>query len=319
MVTLRLVDRQVARVVKAAQAAPRPYRFIVLSDHGQSQGMTFLDRYGISLEDLVSTLSRGEGVQAKVGGEDDAQAYLNASVTEVANDRTFFGRLVSRFSRGKVKDGEVGPDSSGRDENTGESHDPIPELSVMASGCLGLINFPREPGRMTIERLEDLHPALIEGLAAHPGIGFVLINSEKHGAIAVGANGTNFLEMDLIEGEDPLETFGPNTKAHVLRTHGFPHCPDIMVNSTYWHETDEVAAFEELVGSHGGLGGLQSYPFVLHPVDLEWPEEGVIGAENIYHLFKDWTAQIAPDNQSSAVDSPGSSTLTSTVGDVSAT
>ncbi|MBK8295057.1 MAG: hypothetical protein IPK93_09905 [Solirubrobacterales bacterium] len=240
-------------------------------------------------------------------------------MTEVANDKTFFGRMVSRFSRGKVEDGEVGPDSSGRDESTGESDDPIPELSVMASGCLGLINFPREPGRMTIERLEDLHPALIEGLAAHPGVGFVLINSEKHGAIAVGANGTNFLEMDLIEGEDPLETFGPNTKAHVLRTHSFPHCPDIMVNSTYWHETDEVAAFEELVGSHGGLGGLQSFPFVLHPVDLEWPEEGIIGAENIYHLFKDWTGQIAPEPQSSAVDSPGSSTRTSTAGEVSAT
>ena len=47
------VDRQIARIVKAAQAAPRPYRFVVLSDHGQSQGMTFLDRYGITLEDLV--------------------------------------------------------------------------------------------------------------------------------------------------------------------------------------------------------------------------------------------------------------------------
>ncbi|MBK8295058.1 MAG: phage holin family protein [Solirubrobacterales bacterium] len=60
MLTLRMVDRQIARVVKASQVAPRPYRFIVLSDHGQSQGMTFLDRYGITLEDLVSSLSRAK-------------------------------------------------------------------------------------------------------------------------------------------------------------------------------------------------------------------------------------------------------------------
>ena len=320
MATLRLVDRQIARIVKAAQAAPRPYRFVVLSDHGQSQGMTFLDRYGITLEELVSSLSRGQDVKAAVGGEDDAQAYLNATVTEVADDKSLFGRVLRRFSRGKVKDGDIGPDSSGRAEESGDQEgDPLPELSVMASGCLGLINFPREAGRMTLEHLDDLHPALIEGLAAHPGVGFVLIDSEKHGALAIGADGTNFLEMDLIEGEDPLEVFGPNTKAHVLRTHAFPHCPDIMVNSTYWHETDEVAAFEELVGSHGGLGGSQSYPFVIHPADLKWPEEGIIGAENIYHLFKGWTAQIAPGVQSSGVDSPGSSTLTSTVGDDSAT
>ncbi|MBK5233147.1 MAG: phage holin family protein [Thermoleophilia bacterium] len=321
MTTLQLVDRQIARIVKAGQAAPRPYRFIVLSDHGQSQGMTFLDRYGITLEDLVSSLSRGDDVQAQVGGEDDAQAYLNASVTEVANDKTFFGRLVGRFSRGKVKDGDLGPDSSGRDEDTGDADgDPIPELSVMASGCLGLINFPREPGRMALERLDDLHPALIEGLAAHPGVGFVLIDSEKHGAMAVGAEGVHFLEIDLVEGEDPLVPFGPNTKDHLLRTHAFPHCPDIMVNSTYWHETDEVAAFEELVGSHGGLGGSQSYPFVLHPADLQWPDEGIIGAENIYHLFKGWTRLLTRNAvQSSGVDSPGSSTLTSTAGDDSAT
>ena len=40
-----------------------------------------------------------------------------------------------------------------------------------------------------------------------------------------------------------------------------------MINSTWWEEMDEVAAFEELVGSHGGMGGTQSHPFVLHPVD----------------------------------------------------
>ena len=57
-----------------------------------------------------------------------------------------------------------------------------------------------------------------------------------------------------MEGEDPLAPFGPNAARHVKRTDGFPHCPDLVVNSTYWPETDEVAAFEELVGSHGGHG-----------------------------------------------------------------
>ena len=57
------------------------------------------------------------------------------------------------------------------------------------------------------------------------------------------------------------------------RTDGFPHCPDIVLNSTYWQDTDEVAAFEELVGSHGGMGGSQSFPFLLHPVELEPPPE----------------------------------------------
>ena len=36
---LRKVDRQIRRIVDAADFARRPYRFVVLSDHGQSQGV----------------------------------------------------------------------------------------------------------------------------------------------------------------------------------------------------------------------------------------------------------------------------------------
>jgi len=304
--TLRTVDQQIRRIVTAAQAAPRPYRFVVLSDHGQSQGTTFRDRYDLTLEELVLSLSQAGDVDRQVEAEDDARAYMIATVTEAANDKKLTGRILSRFSR------------RDHDEKQDEA-DAIPELSVMASGCLGLINFPREPGRITLERLNDLHPGLIDGLAAHPGIGFALIDSEKHGAVAIGASGTNYLERGEIVGDDPLEPFGPNTAAHVLRTHRFPNCPDIMVNSTYWQETDEVAAFEELVGSHGGLGGAQSHPFVLHPCDLEWPEEGIVGAENIYHLFIGWMDGLDPGRQSSPVEAPGSSTLTSTPEESAAT
>ena len=47
--TLRQVDRAIGRIAKAAEHAPRPYELVVLSDHGQSQGATFLQRYGVTL------------------------------------------------------------------------------------------------------------------------------------------------------------------------------------------------------------------------------------------------------------------------------
>ena len=165
----------------------------------------------------------------------------------------------------------------GADTDVEEGEEP-PEVVVMASGCLGLISFPREPGRLSVERISELYPALMGSLREHPGIGFLLVSSEAHGALAIGANGTNFLEEDRVEGEDPLEPFGPRAARHVLRTHGFEHCPDIVVNSTYWTVQDEVAAFEELVGSHGGMGGTQSHPFLLHPRELELDGEELVGA-----------------------------------------
>ena len=99
----------------------------------------------------------------------------------------------------------------------------------------------------------------------------MLVRSEADGAIAIGAAGTNFLDQGRVEGEDPLAPFGPNAAKHVKRSDGFPHCGDLMINSTYWTETDEVAAFEELVGSHGGMGGEQAFPFALVPSDLRAP------------------------------------------------
>ena len=41
-----------------------------------------------------------------------------------------------------------------------------------------------------------------------------------------------------------------------------------MVNSRYDPELDEVAAFEDQVSSHGGLGGPQTHPFLLYPAEL---------------------------------------------------
>ena len=65
-----------------------------------------------------------------------------------------------------------------------------------------------------------------------------------------------------------------------------------MVNSTYWTEIEEVAAFEELVGSHGGLGGTQSHPFVLVPRTWEIPEEPIVGAEAMHRQMRRWLADL---------------------------
>jgi len=106
----------------------------------------------------------------------------------------------------------------------------------------------------------------------------------------LGAAGRRVLATGEVDGEDPLAPFGPNAAAHVARTDAFAHCPDLMVNSRYWAELDEVAAFEELVGSHGGLGGGQAHPFVLVPPALPWPDEPVVGAVSVHRILRGWLA-----------------------------
>jgi hypothetical protein len=287
--TLRQVDRQIGRIAAARRYAPRPYRLVVLSDHGQSQGATFLQRYGTSLEDLVREAAEA-GAVGVAGHPDEALGFLGASLTEAASGDSRMAGVVRRTSRRRTVDGAV---QLGK-EKTAEG-DELPEVVVMASGCLGLVSFPREPGRMSLERLEESYPHVLTTLRDHPGVGFLMVRSEEHGAVAIGAHGVNFLDEERVDRDDPLAHFGSNAARHLRRTDGFPHCADIMLNSTYWRDTDEVAAFEELVGSHGGMGGTQSYPFLLYPADLDLPDEEIVGPEAVHRHLRAWLVALGHD------------------------
>jgi hypothetical protein len=292
LATLREIDRQFARIEAAVMDAPRPYRLVVLADHGQTQGATFENRYGTTLEQLVEEACAAESVESATPG-DEAVGYLSASLTEASRGDNALARTVRRATERRTVDGAVVIGKEEREEMRREKEmEAPPEIVVMASGCLGLISFPRESGRVTLERIHELYPRVISTLRDHPGIGFMLARSEQYGAIVIGERGLCFLDEGRVEGENPLAPFGPNAARHVKRTDGFPNCADIMVNSTYWPETGEVAAFEELVGSHGGLGGPQSYPFVLVPRDWALPKEPIVGAEAMHRQMRRWLADL---------------------------
>jgi hypothetical protein len=273
---LRGIDRQFARIERAVQDAPRPYHLVVLADHGQSQGATFRQRYGQTLEELVSALTGASSIESQEQGT-EGPSFLQASVAEVAKGRGPQAGIARLFGGLRHYRRETGKP---------------PEVVVMASGCLGLISFPRQPGRLTLERINVLYPSLVQGLREHPGVGFLLVRSQKYGALAMGAEGINYLDQERIEGEDPLEPFGPQAAAKVRRTDRFEHCPDIVLNSTYWKEADEVAAFEELVGSHGGMGGSQGYPFVFYPGSWSAPVEPIVGPEAMHWQLRRWLVEL---------------------------
>ena len=189
----------------------------------------------------------------------------------------------------------------------------------MASGNLGIISFPREPGRVTLEQLAERRPGLLDELRSHPGIAFALVRSEHLGPVVLGPAGQRLLRDDTVEGVDPLAPFGEFAADHVRLTDSYPHCPDIVLNGTFWEDLEEVAAFEELVGSHGGMGGGQAHPFVLHPPELEWPDGPVVGAAAVHRVLRGWLAQLGQDAYATVNESPGASVSTRVAGANSAT
>jgi uncharacterized membrane protein YvlD (DUF360 family) len=307
------VDRVVKSLVRAAEETPRPYRFILLSDHGQSLGSTFRQRYDKTLQEVIGDLMGGS-IQT-LSATDLAERWgpLNAALSEAAQTQGATGALTRAATRGSMQDGVV---TLGAEESGAAGEGPAggaaehPELVVAASGNLALVYFPRLEGRATIEQLAASWPRMVPTLAAHPGIGMLMVRSESQGTLVLGPRGVHYLADDRVEGEDPIAPFGEHAIEGLRRVDGMEHCGDLVCISLLDQETDEVAAFEELIGSHGGLGGPQTQPFILHPA--EWTiDEPIVGAEAVYRQIRRWLAGIgielgrpAPADQPAGGDAP---------------
>jgi len=262
---LRKLDAQFGRIDRARRYAPRPYHLVVLSDHGQTQGATFNQRNGYGLDDLVER-SLEHGKVAEFAGGDEQGAMVGHAIGEAT------GKAEQRKrSKNDVSDQQV---------------------VVLGSGNLGLVYLMEEPRRLTLEEIEERHPRLIPALRSHPHVGWLLVRSETDGAVVLGANGAHYLAQNRVEGDYPLAHFSPTAPLHLLRTDGFRHVADIMVGSFYDPELDDGCAFEELISFHGGLGGPQTQPFILHPHELPLPDGDIIGAASVHSVLRSWRQQL---------------------------
>ncbi len=147
------------------------------------------------------------------------------------------------------------------------------DVVVLGSGNLGLVYLMEETRRLTLEEIDERHPGLIPALREHPHVGWLLVRSAEHGAVVLGP-GRRALPRRRAGSRARIRSppFSPTRRDHLLRTDGFAHVADIMVGSFYDPELDEGCAFEELISFHGGLGGPQTRPFILHPAHLHAPD-----------------------------------------------
>lgn len=291
LAVLRRHDRQLARLERAIERAPRPYHLVVLSDHGQTAGRPFRQRHGETLEELVGSLLAHGEVHAPAA-IDEAWGDVGAVLADARQEPGMGGRILTRATRSRTLEGTValGPNREAlaeRHESAGSGGEAV----VLVSGCLGLVYLTVREQRLTLEQIEQAHPRLLAGLAGHPGIGFVMVSDSEDGAIVLGARGSRRLSGDTVEGEDPLAPFDDTAADHLRRHHSFPHCPDILVNAAYDPDAEEVAPFEEFMGSHGGLGGAQTHPFALLPGQWREPEAPIVGVAAMHQALRRWLGE----------------------------
>lgn len=285
MRSLEGLDRVLRTLEAVCAVAPRAYRVVVLSDHGQALGATFEDVEGRSLLDTVRALMAAPAAPGVQSGTGEDWGPLNALLT-------------SAFGGGRTAT-VVGPDArDARDAREAAAGGEVPEVVVVGSGNLGLVWFPHASHRLALEDLQERWPGLVAGLAAVPTVGVVVADTRDRGLVAIGPRGLVLLEQDGAEpeGEDPLAPYGPRGRADLVRAARLAHSGDLLLVSTV-SDRGHVHAFEGQVGSHGGIGGDQNRALLLHPTDWALdddlredvgPRRMLVGAEQVHAQLVRW-------------------------------
>ena len=164
LAVLKRHDRQLARLERAVAQSPRPYHLVVLSDHGQTQGAPFRQRYGETLEEVVrGALARGE-VYAPAA-VDEAWGDVGAVLADARQEPSVGGRMLARATRSRSVEGTValGPNREALAERDAPDHGRSrQEAVVLVSGDLGLVYLPLSAERLTLEQIAEAHPRLLD-------------------------------------------------------------------------------------------------------------------------------------------------------------
>ena len=261
-------------------------------------------RYGEGLEDVVAPLRRRARSAPRTRTATRGCASFNAGVSR--------GRRARHAGRPR------GAHRGGQAARARRPDESIPEVSVMASGNLGLISFPREPGRVTLEQLEERRPGLLDALRAHPGIAFVLVRSEQLGPVVLGPRGQRLLRDDTRRGRRPAGARSgrtpPTTCAAPTASSTARTSSSTATTGTSWRRSPPSRSSSARTA--GWAAGRRTRSCCTRP-SCRGRTGDVVGAATVHRILRGWLAELGQDAYSVS-EPPGASVSTRVAGASSA-
>jgi hypothetical protein len=269
---LRGFDRFIGNVREIIKTkAPRPYELLLLSDHGQSFGPTFLMRYGYTLKEFIERHMPEGTVMVQTAGGDDGSLAVASTAAELGNIQA--QGMGGRTGQAAVKQMQKAAERGATVDSQSELAEmAAADVTFCGSGNLGQVYFHAFDHRATLDELNEAFPGMVDAVIAHEGVGLVVATQADGAPIAYGKEGAHNLHTGQVSGQDPLLPYGDvELRAwQVRRVADFPSAGDLIIVSTLYPD-GSVAALEELIGNHGGMGGEQTDSFLLHPADMVVP------------------------------------------------
>ena len=200
-------------------------------------------------------------------GTTETWGHLNEVLSATIHGDRRAARRARRALRPRLRDGyvEVGPDRMRPARRR-------PKSVVCASGNLAHVYLSALPGRVPLDVVRAAHPGSDQGLVDAPGHPVRDGHAPTAGPVVLGRHGaTSLVDGTVVGDRTRCGGSGPTRSLPLRRLDAFPHSGDLILNGAVGRD-GSVAAFEDLVGSHGGLGGPQSEAFLVVPETWDVPD-----------------------------------------------
>ena len=295
---MRRTDARVREIWRMIQrVGGRGYDLVILSDHGMTPSRSYRVEYGETLGRTVQRILDGDPVptagqplralesHSETSEYSDIGAQVLETAASVPSERRALLRRQLRAVRDWLREHYglreiISPEKY----LVGRRHDVV----VTYSSCLALVYFAADDRRLTLEDVlaDDHRRHLYRSLLSHPGIGLVAtlaadgVHVEGRGGHALLRDG----QLDLLAGDDPLESYGTERYARravedLVRQ---SNAGDLVLFGAF--DGYDIVSFDDQVGAHGSAGGPQTYPFLITPPGLDVADERIENARDVHRV-----------------------------------
>ncbi|GAC1318869.1 MAG: hypothetical protein NVSMB22_01260 [Chloroflexota bacterium] len=281
--TLKALDRQIHDVNRAIESiAMRPYDLYVMSDHGMTESLPFHTLFGETLGQFIAS----HGVSPPAAQELETRTFkdqatlhqveeLSAEIGPRAGSITSFA--VDRAMRLAMRIG-TGPLQAGLADNANAS------LMAIYSSALANVYFVDVPHRMSRDEIDRRAPGLLASLVAHPGIGLVVVENNGH-VLALHKGGEVNLDLAVDADVAWLTLYDEPTlvRRQLIELARMECAGDLLVFGAF--DGARVVNFEDQGGAHGGLGGVQMFPFMVSTRSVGQQFHSIVDATELNGFF----------------------------------
>ncbi len=262
---LKYTDQRLGEIMRMLRYAPgADYRLVILSDHGQTPGYPFRDRFGATLGEAVSAFLRDQQQATVAAGPLDFMrfqlGYLQEELTaRPPGWRQRIYRISKNFLQKRIR--RLVPETLKVDTEGG--------VVITYSSSLAHLYLTGIPRRLSLDEAEAAQPLLLRFLSQHKGIGFVLARGGDDRIWALHRYGRTAGTPEHPPVAEELAFLTPYGDPATLwpelcRFAAGGNCGDLILFGAY--DGERIVCFDDQVGGHGSVGGEQMQPFVILPV-----------------------------------------------------